>query len=218
LKASLGQILFRTRGVIATLWVLLLFVFSHPWISVWSGLLFLPGLAIRFWAAGFIGPQSRKPDISTDSLTTSGPYALFRHPLYIANALLVAAGLALLRPHWILTVLTGLGFVILYVFIARAEESRLLKTHGKEYEEYHQRVTPFFPRRLEGSLFAGFKPSWAFREWQTWVVVGLLYLVAFLRATVIERLIELTAEHLGWIASAGPALLKALLRLLLLAF
>ena len=181
MKASLGQILFRTRGVLATLWVLLLLFFSHPWISVWSGLLFIPGLAIRFWAAGFIGPQSRKPEISTDRLTTSGPYAFFRHPLYIGNALLAAAGLILLRPHWILIVLSAVGFIILYVFIARAEESRLLKKYGKEYEEYRQRVTPFFPRRLEGPLFAGFKSSWALREWQTWVVVGLLYLLAFLR-------------------------------------
>lgn len=189
MKASLGQILFRTRGVIAALWVLLLLVFSHPWISVWSGLLFLPGLVIRFWAAGFIGPVSRKPSISIDHLATRGPYSLARHPLYIGNALLVAAGLVLLRPHWILTILTGVGFVILYVFIARAEESRLLKKYGKEYEEYRQRVTPFFPRKLQGSLFVGFKPSWALREWQTWVVVGLIYLLAFLRLRFIPEFI-----------------------------
>ena len=180
--------------------------------------MFIPGLAIRFWAAGFIGPQSRKPEISTDRLTTSGPYALFRHPLYIGNALLVAAGLILLRPHWTLILLTAVGFIILYVLIGRAEERKLLDKYGDEYRAYRRRVTVLFPRRLQDSLFAGFKLSWALREWQTWVVVGLLYLLAFLRTTVIERLVEFTAQHLGWIASAGPALLKAFLRLFLLVF
>lgn len=181
MKVPLDQILFRTRSVLAALWVLLLLAFSHPWISVWSAVLFIPGLLIRFWAAGFIGPTSRNRQITTDHLATRGPYALARHPLYIGNALLVAAGLVLLRPHWILIVLTSVGFVALYVLLARAEEKHLSLKHGKEYDEYRQRVSPFFPRRFEGPLFRRFKLSWALREYQTWIVVGLLYLFAFLR-------------------------------------
>lgn len=181
MKVPLDQILFRTRSVLATLWVLLLLVFSDPWISVWSALLFIPGLLVRFWAAGFIGPQSRNRQIATDHLATRGPYSLFRHPLYLGNALLVAAGLLFLQPHWILTVLTAAGFVTLYVLIAKAEEKHLSLKYGKGYDEYRQRVTPLFPRRFEGPLFAGFKLSWALREYQTWIVVGLLYLFAFLR-------------------------------------
>ena len=185
MKVPLDQILFRTRGVLATLWVLLLLVFSDPWISVWSALLFIPGLLVRFWAAGFIGSQSRNRQITTDHLATRGPYALFRHPLYVGNALLVAAGLVFLRPHWILTILTAAGFVTLYILIAKAEEKHLSLKYGKAYDEYRQRVTPFFPRRFEGHLFAGFNLSWALREYQTWIVVGLLYLLAFLRFSFI---------------------------------
>jgi protein-S-isoprenylcysteine O-methyltransferase Ste14 len=181
LTPSLGKTLFRTRSVIATLWVLLLLVFSHPWISMWSGLVFLPGLAIRFWASGFIGPQSRKPHISTDRLTTCGPYALFRHPLYIGNALLVAAGLLLLRPHWILMILTGVGFLILYILVGRAEEKRLTSQYPDVYGDYKKRVSILFPKKIVGPLFKGFNWGWAVREYQTWLVVGLLYLLAFLR-------------------------------------
>jgi len=188
LKALLDQTLFRTRSVLATLWVLLLLAFADPWISIWSALAFLPGLAIRFWAQGFIGPQSRKRDITTDRLTTSGPYAVFRHPLYVGNGLLVAAGLTLLRPHWILIILTALGFVLLYVLVGKAEERKLAERYGDEYEEFCRRVTPFFPKRFVGPLFAGFNLRWALNEYNTWIWVALLYLLAFLR-TLLPKLI-----------------------------
>lgn len=205
-----GQILFRARSVIAVLWVLLLLVFSHPWISVWSVLLFLPGLAIRFWAAGFIGPASRKPSISTAEIVTRGPYSLFRHPLYIGNALLVAAGLTLLRPHWILIALTALGFIVLYIIIARTEERKLEDRYGQAYRDYRKRVTPFFPIRYEGPLFKGFNVRLALREWQTWLVVGVLFMFAFLRTYVIPALIQAWGlsllSRLSWIKSLAKAL------------
>jgi len=181
LKASADSILFRIRSVLATLWVLLLLVLADPWISLWSALAFLPGLLIRFWAQGFIGHQSRKRNITTDTLTTSGPYAIFRHPLYIGNGLLAAAGLILLRPHWILICLTALGFLVIYLFVSKAEEHKMLERYGDKYETYRQRVTPLFPRRYIGSLFRGFNPDWALSEYNTWIWVGLLYLLAFLR-------------------------------------
>ncbi|MEA3311381.1 MAG: isoprenylcysteine carboxylmethyltransferase family protein [candidate division WOR-3 bacterium] len=188
MKVPLDQILFRIRSVLATLWVLLLLVFSDPWISVCSALLFIPGLLVRFWAAGFIGPQSRDRQIATDHLATRGPYALFRHPLYVGNALLVAAGLALLRPYWILIVLTAVGFVLLYLLIGRAEERKLAERYGDEYEEFCRRVTPFFPKRFVEPLFAGFNLRWALNEYNTWIWVALLYLLAFLR-TLLPKLI-----------------------------
>jgi hypothetical protein len=89
--------------------------------------------------------------------------------------------LVLLRPQWILILLTAVGFLTLYALIAKAEEKCLSLKHGKEYAEYRRRVSPLFPRRFEGPLFAGFKLNWALGEYQTWVVVGLLYLLAFLR-------------------------------------
>ncbi|MBN2379248.1 isoprenylcysteine carboxylmethyltransferase family protein [candidate division WOR-3 bacterium] len=144
-------------------------------------LLFLPGLAIRFWAAGFIGPVSRSSKISSDRLATRGPYSLFRHPLYIGNALLVTAGLALLRPHWLLIALTAVAFVLLYILLSRGEEGKLLDRYGDEYAAYRRRVTPFFPRKYEGSMFAGFNVRWAMAEYQTWILVGVLFGLAFVR-------------------------------------
>lgn len=178
---NVSRALFRTRGLIATLWILLLLVFADPWISLWSVLAFLPGLGMRFWGAGFIGPASRNRKITTVHLVTTGPYAIFRHPLYVGNGLLVAAGLVLLRPHWILLVLTGVGFLALYVLIGRAEERRMSEHYGETYVNYKKRVSILFPKKIAGPLFRGFNWGWAVREYQTWVVVGLLYLLAFLR-------------------------------------
>ena len=189
MKVSFVQILFRARSALGALWVLLLLVFSDPWISTWSALIFVPGLALRFWAAGFIGPVSRSPKITSDRLVTRGPYSLFRHPLYIGNALLVAAGLLFLRPHWILILATGLGFLTLYVLLGIAEEKKLIEKYRIVYDEYRKRVTPFFPVRYVGPLFKGFNSSWAFREWQTLLVVGILWGFAYLR-TLVPRIIE----------------------------
>jgi len=188
LKARPDQILFRTRSVLATLWVLLLLAFADPWISVYSALAFLPGLVMRFWAQGFIGPQSRKRDITTDTLTTAGPYAIFRHPLYIGNGLLVTAGLILLHPHWILISMTAVGFLVLYLLVGKAEERKLLERYGGEYEAYRRKVTPLFPRRYTGPLFRGFNPRWALSEYNTWIWVGLLYLLAWIRLSFIPQL------------------------------
>jgi protein-S-isoprenylcysteine O-methyltransferase Ste14 len=210
LKASLGQTLFRTRSALAALWVFILLAFADPWISVWSALLFLPGLVIRFWAAGFIGPVSRNPKISTESLVTRGPYSISRHPLYIANALLVGAGLVLLEPHWILISLTSAGFIVLYILIGKAEEASLAERFGKDYEQYRKKVTLFFPRLFRGPLFKGFNPLWALREWQTWLVVGLLFGFACLRLYVVPELVHtlgsFTTLHLSWLKPLARAI------------
>lgn len=210
MKASLGQTLFRTRSALAALWVFVLLAFAHPWISLWSALLFLPGLAIRFWAAGFIGPVSRNPKISNESLVTRGPYSLSRHTLYIANGLLVGAGLALLQPHWILISLTSAGFIVLYILIGKAEEKSLAERFGKDYEMYKKRVKLFFPKIFRGSFFKGFNPLWALREWQTWLVVGLLFGFASLRLYVAPELIHILGSfatmHVSWLRPLARAI------------
>lgn len=213
MKASFTQTLFKYRAGIGALWALVLLIFADPWISLYSVLLFLPGLGLRFWAAGFIGPTSRKPVISTDRLNTRGPYSIFRHPLYIANALLVAAALALLRTHWILTLITCVGFVVLYVLIGRGEERKLTEKYGDEYTEFKKRVTPFFPLKFEGPLFKGFNARWALREYNTWLTVAGLYLAAFLAARVCPVLIQLISGSGGEIInfSAIKAVIKAFL-------
>ena len=65
-------------------------------------LLSLPGLLLRGWAAGHLRKDS--------TLTTSGPYAFIRNPLY-AGTLLVAAGMAYAAQQWPLAILFGAVFL-----------------------------------------------------------------------------------------------------------
>lgn len=50
------------------------------------------GLLIRSWANGYA--------IKMDKLTTSGPYAFVRHPLYAGTLLMLIGFTVILNSHW----------------------------------------------------------------------------------------------------------------------
>lgn len=72
-------------------------------------------------------------------LITSGPFAVVRHPAYVAVALLVLPGLGFLLDTWLVM---ALG-VVLYVFVrifSPAEEKILTAVFPVEYPAYRSRV------------------------------------------------------------------------------
>lgn len=76
-------------------------------------------------------------------LATGGPFALLRHPIYMALNLL-ALGSAL----WIPSVLVWVGFVLMLLgsdLRARAEESLLAETFGADYQVYRKKTWRFIP-------------------------------------------------------------------------
>jgi protein-S-isoprenylcysteine O-methyltransferase Ste14 len=78
------------------------------------------------------------------ALVTTGVYGLIRHPMY-ASALLWSLAQALLLPNW-MTGLAGLfGFCILYFGRVTREESLMLKTFGKAYQDYMLRTKRLVP-------------------------------------------------------------------------
>jgi len=99
------------------------------------------GAALRGWAAGHL--------VKSDALTTTGPYAHLRHPLYLGT-LLVATGFAV--------VLGGLRSVALLAVIwpwfafhyfprkDRTECARLASLHGEAFERYRAAVPALLPR------------------------------------------------------------------------
>ncbi len=97
----------------------------------------LTGAGIRAWAAGSI----RKNTV----LTTHGPYAFTRNPLYLGSAfiglgLAVAAGRA-----WFVPVFLGFFFIVYGRTIAN-EERRLTRIFGDEYRRYAAAVPRLLPR------------------------------------------------------------------------
>lgn len=137
----------------------------------WGVPLSLLGLVLRGWAAGHLRKNRQ--------LTTGGPYAHTRNPLYLGT-LLVALGLAVAARNVWLVALFGAVFALVYLPVIELEEQHL-RGLFPEYGAYADRVPLLLPRgrRLaHGPLF-----SWDLyrhnREYEAALgfLLGLAYLV-----------------------------------------
>ena len=137
---------FRMRGGLWTLLFVLILVMARPTPrSLTMGLLpVVVGQLWRFWAAGSIG-RYRGETVEAQRLTTWGPYALMRNPLYFGNGL-IGLGWALMAGPWAVLAFV-VGFAVLYGrIIIPWEENFLLEKFGAEYENYRRDTGAFFPR------------------------------------------------------------------------
>lgn len=131
--------LFRRRTFI----VLLAILAMVPWAQPRPGM-FAVGIAVavlaeawRIWAAGTIH--------KTEELTTGGPYAFVRHPLYVGS-FLHAVAYCFMSGH-LLSFAVGIPlFVLLYGAAVSTEEAMLCKIFGERYVDYCRRVPRFVPR------------------------------------------------------------------------
>ena len=99
------------------------------------------GAVLRSWGAGHL--------VKNDALTTSGPYAHVRHPLYLGT-LLVATGFGLLLggPWSALVLAVVWPWFALHYFPRkdRIESARLAVLYGAAFERYHAAVPALWPR------------------------------------------------------------------------
>lgn len=95
------------------------------------------GLMVRFWAAGYI-KKIRK-------LTTSGPYAFVRNPLYVGN-FLMGLGFCLFVKNIYISLIYITIFTFFYVGTMKKEEILLTELFGQDYVDYKKSVPAFFPR------------------------------------------------------------------------
>ncbi len=79
-----------------------------------------------------------------------GLYRYLRHPQYAGLAIL-GLGMAILWPRFIVLAMLGV-MLVLYYFLARSEEKRMLTQHGESYADYLRRTGMFAPRWLEVRL------------------------------------------------------------------
>jgi protein-S-isoprenylcysteine O-methyltransferase Ste14 len=96
----------------------------------------LIGLLIRAWSTGHI--------VKNEELTTTGPYAHTRNPLYFGSFLL-AAGFAL-AAHWIAFVLVMLFWLVVYGPTITRERDFLRVKYSTAYAEFEANVPAFLPR------------------------------------------------------------------------
>ena len=96
------------------------------------------GLVIRALASGQVKKDRE--------LTTTGPYAYVRNPLYLGSILLGIGFSVAARDIWI-GVFLVVYFVLIYVPVIRGEQNYLRSTFPG-YAEYIQRVPSLVPRAL----------------------------------------------------------------------
>jgi hypothetical protein len=183
----LGRFLFRWRGVIGVLAFGVVFWLARP--TFGSCLLGVPflilGLAVRFWASGYIGIEGRAREIGASSRIVTGPYRVLRHPLYIGNSLLVAGMLVALRPAVWLAAVVLAGFIVEYTLIVAAEEKDLACRRIQNPESRVQNPEVRTNRQSPESTVHGpqsFLLSRALCEYRTWVGTGVAWGLAMVKA------------------------------------
>jgi steroid 5-alpha reductase family enzyme len=147
---------------------------TPKWLLIGAGIAVV-GLVLRGAAAGHL----RKHEL----LSTRGPYAHTRSPLYLGSAVM-AVGFAAACHSWIVAAILAAYFTAFYPAVMRREERELRARYGAAFEDYAARVPLFWPRassaETPGDARARF--SWALyvrnREYQA--ALGLVAAIALL--------------------------------------
>lgn len=112
----------------------------QPAAIAWSLALVIPGLWLRGYAAGYVKKNQE--------LTTTGPYAHTRNPLYLGS-MLIAAGFAVALLSWQVGLALAVMFAAIYVPVIASEE-RFLRATFPEFDGYCRCVPRLIPRLTAG--------------------------------------------------------------------
>jgi protein-S-isoprenylcysteine O-methyltransferase Ste14 len=163
----------------------LFLVFAEPtWTSVAAGAAVAGvGLSMRAWASGHLRKMAE--------LTTSGPYAYTRNPLYFGTLLMIA-GVSIAGGEWWLVVMAAGAFLAVYVPVMVAEVETMRALFPQSYDEWAAEVPLFVPRlsparsvsarpgaRFDSSLYV------RYREYRA--ALGLVAVLAVLVAKIVFR-------------------------------
>lgn len=138
MSVSWTRIARRIRVPMGFVFALFYLLTAHPSVHslLWSLLGTVPGLALRSYASGYV--------TKNEELTTTGPYAYTRNPLYLGSMLL-AFGFAVAAHSWWTALALAILFAVIYWPTIRSEEE-FLRGRFPGYEEYSRRVPRLLPR------------------------------------------------------------------------
>ncbi|MBZ5665252.1 MAG: isoprenylcysteine carboxylmethyltransferase family protein [Acidobacteriia bacterium] len=145
-----------------------------------GALVLLPGLLLRALASGHVQKDKQ--------LTTSGPYAYTRNPLYLGS-LMLAAGFAIAARSWWIVAIMLLMFAVIYIPVIAGEE-RYLRETFPEYDDYARHVPRMFPRLTRyGSQQSEYSSVryWKHREYQA--SIGCVVVLTILVVKLIVKLV-----------------------------
>ncbi|MDP3183238.1 MAG: isoprenylcysteine carboxylmethyltransferase family protein, partial [Desulfobaccales bacterium] len=130
-------------------------------------------------------------------IAAKGIYKYIRHPQYLALGVW-GMGMAILWPRFIVLATLAIMF-ILYYFLGKDEERRMLQEYGDSYERYLQNTGMFLPRVIETPLASRFQRlipavSLRYAVIPVMIVTGVLGTGFFLRAVTLRSL-PLTSQQ-----------------------
>lgn len=160
LGQRLHKLLLRARIPASVLMGAAILLLARPTLTSWLlGLAVVAiGEGLRIWASGHIHKSAE--------VTTTGPYAMCRHPLYLGH-LLVATGFCIAGDSMIAFVVVMIAFFVIYAPTWKNEEQNLINLFGDTYRDF-MIATPALLPRINGRVFNG-AFSWQLvrqhREW-----------------------------------------------------
>lgn len=147
------------------------------WQSLAVGSVFiLAGLALRAVASGHLRKNTE--------ITSTGPYAYVRNPLYLGSLILAAGFTVAARDWWVAGAMLAF-FLAVYLPVILSEEA-WLRANFPEFEDYARRVPRLWPRfRRAGAAEGGFSRELYLRHREYNALLGA---VAMLGALVVKLL------------------------------
>lgn len=142
-KWTWSRIAQRIRVPLGFVFAVAYIFLAYPtWLSIAIGCAVVaPGVWLRAVAAGFVRKNRE--------LTTTGPYAYTRNPLYLGS-IVIAIGFAIAsRNVWVAIALVALFFAI-YLPVIRSEE-KFLRGSFPDFERYATEIPRLFPRLTSAS-------------------------------------------------------------------
>jgi len=150
---------------------------AHPTVlSLFVGaVIALLGVVIRAAASGHITKNA--------ALTTTGPYAYTRNPLYLGSIIIGMGFAVAARNAWIVIAIAAL-FIAIYLPVIASEE-QFLRATFPGYDDYAARVPRLLPRLRKDTDTGSF--SWdRYRKHREYnALIGTLFMIAALAAKLV---------------------------------
>lgn len=145
---SWSRIARRIRVPLGFVFAILYIWLARPtWLSIAiGGGIAVLGVGLRALASGHVKKNTE--------LTTTGPYAYTRNPLYVGS-IIIGAGFAVAALNWWIVVALAVLFLAIYIPVIRGEEA-FLRREFRDFDDYTKRVPRFigWPRN-RGSIQRG---------------------------------------------------------------
>lgn len=129
-----------TRTAAAGVLGIILFLVAKPEVIPFipGAIITIAGEGLRLWAAGHLRKNKQ--------LTTTGPYAYVKNPLYIGT-LLITVGYSLMARNIYIMLIGFIWFFIYYApYKKKQEYEKLVSSFGDAWVEFDRAVPDYFPR------------------------------------------------------------------------